>query len=53
MSPVANSSGSTLTLAMPPGVRPGDLLIAHIAHYDASASSTAMPTANRMEPLIK
>lgn len=45
MSPVANSSGKTLTLTMPSGVRPGDLLIAHIAYYDASAlTGTVVPT---------
>jgi hypothetical protein len=43
ISPVANSSGSTLTLVIPPGVRPGDLLIANIAYYDLSAPSTAVP----------
>ena len=45
MSPVANSSGSTLTLVMPAGTRPGDLLIANIAYYDASApTGTVVPT---------
>jgi len=45
MSPVVNSSGKTLTLAMPPGTKPGDLLIAHIAYYDASApTGTVVPT---------
>ena len=43
ISPVANSSGSTLTLTMPPGVKPGDLLIAHIAYYDASGPPLPYP----------
>lgn len=44
ISPVANSSGSTLTLALPPGVRPGDLLIANIAYYDETGSTTPVST---------
>lgn len=42
ISPVANSSGSAITLAMPTGVKPGDLLIANIAQFGTTSGN---PTA--------
>jgi len=35
ISPVATNVGSTITLAMPAGAKPGDVLIANIANYAA------------------
>jgi len=42
ISPVANNSGSILSIVMPSGVMPGDLLIANIAQ---NATSSGNPTA--------
>ena len=42
ISPVANSSGSTLTIAMPAGAKPGDVLIANIAQFGTTSGN---PTA--------
>ncbi len=39
ISPVANSSGATLTLTLPAGVKPGDLLIANIAQFGTTSGN--------------
>lgn len=49
ISQLANSTGATLSIALPSGVKPGDLLIANIAQFGAGSASPSSPGWNLID----